>query len=134
MSCISYKQDIPVLDKYDVLVAGSGPSGICAAVAASREGARTAIIERYGIVGGNLTSGCVGPIMGQVGPGTMRDELTARLGVRGNDMLCTTPQDSVCVEPWCALPDAIHNHRFMQWIDPFQTCTYRIQMNIGRML
>lgn len=87
MSCISYKQDIPVLDKYDVLVAGSGPSGICAAVAASREGARTAIIERYGIVGGNLTSGCVGPIMGQVGPGTMRDELTARLGVRGNDML-----------------------------------------------
>lgn len=49
-------------------------------------------------------------------------------------VVCTTPQDSICVEPWCALPDAIHNHRFMQWIDPFQTRTHQIQMNIGRKL
>ena len=42
---------------YDVIVAGGGPAGVCAAVAAARQGARTALIERYGILGGMLTSG-----------------------------------------------------------------------------
>ena len=61
--------------KYDVIVAGAGPAGICAAVAAAREGARVALIERYGVLGGNLTAGYVGPILGSVAPGTMKDEL-----------------------------------------------------------
>lgn len=87
MDSMSYNRNLEILGSYDVVVAGSGPSGICAAVAAARQGAKTAIIERYGIVGGNLTSGCVGPIMGSVSAGTMRDELTARLNVNGNDML-----------------------------------------------
>lgn len=72
---------------YDVIVAGAGPSGLCAAVSAAREGARVALVERYGIVGGNLTSGYVGPILGGVGKGTMRDELCGLLGVRDNDAL-----------------------------------------------
>lgn len=45
---------------YDVIVAGAGPAGICAAVAAARQGARVALIERYGVIGGNLTAGYVG--------------------------------------------------------------------------
>ncbi len=81
------KKQIPVTSKYDVIVAGGGPSGICAAVAAAREGARVALIERYGILGGNLTSGHVGPILGMVGKGTMRDELMGLLGVPENDAL-----------------------------------------------
>ena len=35
--------------------------GICAAVAAARQGARVALIERYGVIGGNLTAGICRP-------------------------------------------------------------------------
>ena len=66
---------------YDVIVAGAGPAGICAAVAAARQGARVALIERYGVIGGNLTAGYVGPILGSVSKNTMRDEVCAILGV-----------------------------------------------------
>jgi hypothetical protein len=45
----------------EVLVAGGGPSGICAAIAAARNGARTLLIERYGFLGGTATSASVGP-------------------------------------------------------------------------
>lgn len=76
---IRYEKDLEVLAKYDVAVIGSGPAGICAAVAAARRGKKTAIIERYGIVGGNLTIGCVGPILGNVAQGTMFGELSGRL-------------------------------------------------------
>lgn len=73
--------------KYDVIVAGAGPAGICAAVAAARQGAKVALIERYGVVGGNLTAGYVGPILGSVGKGTMRDEVCELLGVLDNDWI-----------------------------------------------
>lgn len=73
--------------EYDVIVAGAGPAGICAAVAAARRGSRVALVERYGVVGGNLTAGFVGPILGMVGKGTMRDEVLGLLGVSGNDMI-----------------------------------------------
>ena len=87
---INYSKSIAVKGNYDVLVAGSGPAGICAAVAAAREGAKVALIERYGVVGGNLTTGYVGPILGMVGKGTMRDELVKLLGVPQNDMIGET--------------------------------------------
>jgi hypothetical protein len=87
MNIHAYQKKLPVRGRYDVLVAGGGPSGVCAAVAAAREGAKVALIERYGILGGMLTSGHVGPILGSVSKGTMRDELMAHLGVPGNDML-----------------------------------------------
>ncbi len=90
MQTVSYSRQLEVRGSYDVLVAGSGPAGICAAVAAAREGARVALIERYGVVGGNLTTGYVGPILGMVGKGTMRDEIVELLGVPENDMIGQT--------------------------------------------
>lgn len=74
-----YQKEIDVLERYDVVVAGGGPAGICAAVAAARQGKKTALIERYGVLGGNLTVGCVGPILGSVAKGTMYDELRSLL-------------------------------------------------------
>ena len=65
--------------RYDVIVAGGGPSGIAAAVAAARLGASVALVERYGILGGMLTSGHVNPVLGSAAPGTMADELMALL-------------------------------------------------------
>lgn len=47
---------------FDVIVCGGGPSGIMAAVAAARNGARTALIERYAFLGGMATAGLVAPI------------------------------------------------------------------------
>ncbi len=87
---INYTKQLQVRGTYDVVVAGSGPAGICAAVAAAREGAKVALVERYGVVGGNLTTGYVGPILGMVGKGTMRDELVELLGVPENDMIGVT--------------------------------------------
>lgn len=87
MTTVDYKKNVPVLGSYEVVVAGAGPAGICAAVAAARSGARVALVERYGVLGGNLTAGYVGPILGMVGSGTMRDELMALLGVPENDMI-----------------------------------------------
>lgn len=43
------------LGHYDVIVAGGGPAGFCAAVAAARNGAKTALIEKYAMAGGAMT-------------------------------------------------------------------------------
>ncbi len=43
--------------EYDVVVAGGGTAGVVAAIAAAREGARTALIERDGFVGGVAAMG-----------------------------------------------------------------------------
>ena len=46
---------IEVIHETEVLVVGSGPGGLAAALAAARAGARTALIDRYGCFGGNIT-------------------------------------------------------------------------------
>jgi len=48
---------IPVAYDADVVVAGGGFSGIAAAIAAARQGAKTVLIERQGTVGGSFGPG-----------------------------------------------------------------------------
>lgn len=50
---------------FDVIVCGGGPSGIAAALATARMGAKTLLIERYGFCGGMATSALVNPWSGQ---------------------------------------------------------------------
>jgi ribulose 1,5-bisphosphate synthetase/thiazole synthase len=55
---------IPVVTEADVIVAGGGPGGLPAAIAAARHGAKVVLIERYGFLGGLATAGLVAPILG----------------------------------------------------------------------
>ncbi len=52
-------KEIPVFHETDVVVVGGGPAGFAAAIAASRAGAKVALVERYGSLGGLFTNGMV---------------------------------------------------------------------------
>ncbi len=62
MDFITQTKEVPVVAQYDVVVCGGGPAGFIAAIAAARGGARTALVERYGFLGGMATAGLVAPI------------------------------------------------------------------------
>ena len=57
-----YTKNIPVSDTFDVVVCGGGPAGIGAAIAAAERGAKTALVERLGFLGGMATAGYVNPM------------------------------------------------------------------------
>jgi ribulose 1,5-bisphosphate synthetase/thiazole synthase len=46
---------VPVIRRTDVLVVGSGPGGLAAALAAARAGVEVTLVERFGCFGGNIT-------------------------------------------------------------------------------
>ena len=48
-------RSVDVILETDVLVVGSGPGGLAAALASARAGARTALMDRNGCFGGNIT-------------------------------------------------------------------------------
>lgn len=52
---IEVSKKIPVMAETDILVIGSGPAGLAAAVSAAREGMKTILVERYGCFGGAIT-------------------------------------------------------------------------------
>jgi ribulose 1,5-bisphosphate synthetase/thiazole synthase len=100
MEYVKVNKNPPVIGNYDVVVAGAGPSGICAAVAASRCGSSVAIVERYGIVGGNLTIGNVGPIMGKISGGTMGEEVAGLLQAEINQQAPDIERAKIVLTDW----------------------------------
>lgn len=56
-------QDVSIVDKADVLIAGGGTAGVVAALAAARNGTDVLLIEHSGCLGGMLTSGNAGITM-----------------------------------------------------------------------
>ena len=61
----------------DVLVVGGGPAGVCAAIAAARNGAKVLVVEQSGMLGGMATQGLVGPFM------TCYDKAGEKMIIRG---------------------------------------------------
>lgn len=68
--------DITQKSEYDVIVVGSGPSGIGAALSSGRQGVKTLIIESLGKLGGVATSGMMSHFTGSVGSKLYKEVLT----------------------------------------------------------
>ncbi|MBQ2676148.1 MAG: FAD-dependent oxidoreductase [Clostridia bacterium] len=63
MSTVKRFEAKKIDDKFDLIVVGGGLSGTMAAIAAAREGAKVLLVEKYGFLGGMITSGLVTPFM-----------------------------------------------------------------------
>ena len=84
---------IPVLAETDVLVVGSGPGGLAAALAAAREGVHTILLERYGCFGGNITQAGVESIAWYRHEGTVdMHGIGIELEQRAQQMGATDPE------------------------------------------
>lgn len=62
MEYITEQLKTVVSGEYDVVVVGAGPAGVCAAIAAARNGAKTLLVERYGFLGGMWSAGLIIPL------------------------------------------------------------------------
>ena len=92
-------------NSYDVVVCGGGPAGMCAAMAAARQGADVALIERAGSIGGNIVTGHVGPFLGKTSEGTMADEVRKLLGVKGEEASPDVEEAKIELIKWIDRPD-----------------------------
>jgi len=76
-------RQVPVLAETDVLVIGGGPAGTAAAIAASRAGAETYLVERYNHLGGLWTGGLVLPLLSTHGVDAKNNRRQVIFGVGG---------------------------------------------------
>ena len=78
---VDFRRRIPVRHTVDVFVAGGGPAGVAAAVAAARQGARVFLTERNSCLGGMGTAGMLPVFM------TFTDGVHMLAGGVGADVL-----------------------------------------------
>lgn len=64
MNRYTFRRDVAVYGKSDILVVGGGPAGVAAAIAAARRGKRVTLLEQSGQLGGMGTLGNVSVFMG----------------------------------------------------------------------
>ena len=91
---IEPERQIDVIHETDVLVVGSGPGGLSAALASARCGVETTLIERFGCFGGNIT------VVGVEGFAWYRHEKTVEAGGIGIEF------ENVAKEMGAAVPES----------------------------
>ncbi|MCK0146014.1 FAD-dependent oxidoreductase [Arenibacter sp. F26102] len=69
--------------KYDVVVCGAGPAGVCAAIKAGRLGAKVLLVEANGCLGGVWTAGLLSWILDWQNKTGLIQEITSELIKRG---------------------------------------------------
>lgn len=74
-----YEKKLKIIEDYDIVVCGAGPSGVCAAITAARNGKKTLLLERAGCLGGYWTSGLMGITLDIDGKGGLVKEIYDRL-------------------------------------------------------
>ncbi|TLD69916.1 FAD-dependent oxidoreductase [Phragmitibacter flavus] len=80
-------RNLPITDDVDVIVCGSGPAGIGAAITAARSGAKVRLFEVHGCLGGVWTAGLLSYVLDAKNTGLNQEivnELTARSGFKAN--------------------------------------------------
>lgn len=109
-----YCKEISMIGHYDVVVLGGGPSGVCAAIEAARGGAKTLLVEAYGMLGGMATSALVGPFMTSYDRdgkrpviGGLFREIVERMHAKGVGIL---PEDASAASHHTSFIERYHHH------------------------
>ena len=79
-SVVEQKKKVPIAEDVDVLVVGGGMAGVGAAVAAGRMGLKTLLVEYFGCLGGNGTSGMVNNFCGYTTSGPNKVQIVQGIG------------------------------------------------------
>lgn len=86
-------RQVPVSGSFDIIVAGGGPAGVCAALAAARQGESVLLLEAGGCLGGIMTSGLMSNIIDADNKGGILHEMLKEL----QEMKITSRGN--CVDP-----------------------------------
>ena len=128
MSTYHLDCSIPLAFQAQVAVVGGGPAGVCAAIAAARNGADTLLIESGGCLGGMATLGGVNPFM------TCYDKTGETMIIRGlfeeiiNRLLerggAIHPKDVPAGQAYTSYITVGHNH-----VTPFEAETLKVVLD-----
>lgn len=127
-SSVMYSKEISSIGHYDVVVLGGGPSGVCAAIEASRDGAKVLLIESSGMLGGMATTALVGPFMTNYDRAVERPtvgglyrEIVERLASRSGAIL---PEDTDAPSIHTSFIDRYHHH-----VTPFDSFLLQVVLD-----
>lgn len=48
-------------------------------------------------------------------------------------VVCSWVEESMCIEPWCGLPNSINTGRFVKWVDPGKMEAYHIKFSFEKL-
>ena len=83
---MDFIRSVECKEHYDVVVAGSGPGGVAAAITLGRLGKKVLLVESSACIGGSATAVMLGIILDMPGKGGIPREIFERLHSMGKAM------------------------------------------------